>query len=127
MATRRKNPKTEEDVEIAEVGEADDRGQDAEVNGRKVAGEVDLFAQVSGIDGDARQARGKIAEDIPREDAKNSEKTRPENFVAKYVGDAPGVIKARGEFYGKLREWKGEPLVVFPLALEENTRAQSPL
>ena len=119
------NPKAEEDVEIAEVGEADDRGQDAKVNGGKVAGEVDLFAQVSGINGDARQARGEITEDIPGEDAKNSEKPRPENFVAKYVGDAPGLVKARGEFYGKLREWKGESLVVFPLALEDNTRAQS--
>ncbi len=119
------NPKTEEDVEIAEIGEADYRGQDAKVNGLKVAGEVDLFAQISGIDVDARQARGEITEDIPGEDAKNSQKTRPEDFVAKNTGDAPGLIKTRCEFYGKLRERKGEALVVFPLALEDNTQAQS--
>ena len=82
-----------------------------------------MFAQVSGVNVDARQARGEITEDIPRKDAKNSEKTRPENFVAKYTGDASGLIKTSGQFYGKLRERKGESLVVFPLALEENTQA----
>ena len=102
-------------------------GQDAKVNGGEVAGEVDLFAQVSGINGDARQARGKIAEDIPREDAKNGKKARPKNFVAKYVGDAPGLIKARGQFYGKLRERKGESLGGFPTGVGRGYTRTIPL
>ena len=124
-SNKAQGPETKENVEIAKVSETDNRRQDAQVDGRKVAGEVDLLAQIARINGDAGQASGKVPEDIPGKDTKNGEESRPEDFIAKDARYTARLVKTRGEFESKLGKRESEAFVVFPLTLEDNAKAQA--
>ena len=118
-------PEAEQDIQIAEVGKPDHRGQDAEIDRRKVPAYMHRLGQVESKNGDFGQYDREITHDIPEKDTKYQKKARPEDAIAEEAGYPSRLVESRRQLHGKLRKRIGQPLGILPLALEDNKRADA--
>ena len=121
-----KSPETEEDIQITHISKAQNRRQNTQIERWKIARNGHLFGQITVVNANSGQANGKITENIPDKNTENNKKPHPEEFIPKNTGyNAARFIKALGQCNRKSRERKSETLVLLPLLLKNDRKAQS--
>ena len=118
-------PEAEQDVQVAKVGETHDRGHHTEDEVGEMLGDDDAFAIHTAVESDGGKIDGEVPGDVPEEDDEHDGEAGPEDGVLKDGGNAAWLVEAGCEFYSELSKWKGEPFVVFPLALEDDGYADA--